>query len=127
MIQYQLRNKYAENAAHTATPAQLLLMLYDGAIRFCKSGIDALRKKNNEQAHHAFCKVQDIVVEFMTTLDKKAPVSESLLLMYEYMHHRLVEANVKKDVAAAEEVLGYLVELKETWAQAAKSAVAGAK
>jgi flagellar secretion chaperone FliS len=124
------QNKYLETSIQSATPAQLLIMLYDGAIRFCRMGIDSTKKGNIEDAHKYYCKTQDIVQEFIITLDRKADVAEGLLQLYEYFNFRLVEANTKKDIAPAEEVLKHLQELKEIWIQAAKSvqtAVAGVK
>jgi len=115
------QNKYLEASIHTATPAQLLLMLYDGAIRFCKLGIESTQKGKFEDANRNFCKVQDIVKEFMITLEPNAAISEGLLQLYEYFLFRLVEANTKKDIVPAEEVLGHLIELKSVWFQAART------
>ncbi|WP_141336203.1 MULTISPECIES: flagellar export chaperone FliS [unclassified Paenibacillus] len=120
MLQTQ-RNKYLETTVQTATPAQLLLMLCDGAIRFCKQGIDAIAQKDYELANYALGKVQDIINEFIITLDRNSSISESLLRLYEYFNHLLIQANIKKDQLPAEEVLSYLVDLKETWAQVAKA------
>lgn len=113
------RNKYLENAVQTAAPQQLVIMLCDGAIRFLKQGIEAIRQKKMQDAHNHLIRVQDIILEFAITLDKTAPVSEGLLKLYDYFMYRLMEANAKKDIVPAEEVLGYLIELKETWVQAA--------
>jgi flagellar secretion chaperone FliS len=129
MLQAQ-RNKYLETTIQTATPAQLLVMLYDGAIRFCKLGVEAIKQSQYEVANVQLLKAQDIISEFMITLDREAPVSEGLYKLYEYFIYRLREANMQKSTAPVEEVMGYLMELKETWIQAAKAstaATAGAK
>lgn len=118
MMQAQ-RNKYMETTIQTASPAQLLIMLCDGAIRFCKAGIEAIKQKNYEDANTNLIRVQDIILEFAITLDKSSTVAEGLIKLYDYFVHRLIEANTKKEAAPAEEVLGYLLELKETWVQAA--------
>lgn len=125
MLQPQ-QNKYLEMTVRTATPSQLLIMLYDGAIRFCRMGIEAIKQNRFEDASNHLYRVQDIVKEFIITLDQNSPVAENLLSLYEYFIHQLVQANTKKDIQPAEEVLGYLMELKETWIQAAKSAAAAA-
>lgn len=117
-------NRYLETSIQTASPAQLLLMLYDGAIRFCRAGIDGLKQKRYEEANKNLIKVQNIVKEFMVTLDQSAPIAKTLMPLYEYFNFRLIEANLNKDVAPAEEVLGYLIELRETWYQASKQASA---
>ncbi|MFC4102028.1 flagellar export chaperone FliS [Paenibacillus xanthanilyticus] len=122
MMQYLQRNKYLETTVQTATPAQLLLMLFDGAIRFCRGAIDALRAKRNEEANELLIKTQNIISEFIITVDRNSPLAQSLLSLYEYYNHLLVQANIKKDVEPAEEVLGYLVEMKATWIEAAKAA-----
>lgn len=121
MIQSQ-RNKYFESTVQTATPAQLLIMLCDGAIRFSRLSIEAIKQKNHQDANQHLVRVQDIISEFIITLDHTSPLSQNLLRLYEYFRTRLIEANTKKDEGPVEEVLGYLIELKETWIQAAKLA-----
>lgn len=125
MIQTPL-NKYLETTVKTATPAQLLIMLVDGAIRFTRLGIEALKQNKVEDAHKSFRRAQDIVDEFVVTIDRNSPLAENLLKLYEYFNFRLTEANIKKDAAPAEEVIGYLLELKDTWIQAAKLNGSGA-
>ncbi|MCD1260825.1 flagellar export chaperone FliS [Paenibacillus athensensis] len=125
MLQPQ-RNKYLESTVQTATPAQLLIMLCDGGIRFCRLAIEALKNNNFQEANTNLVKVQDIVSEFSITLDRSSPVASGLLSLYDYFNRRLMEANIQKAVEPAEEVLGYLVELKETWVQAAKQVNAAA-
>ncbi|RAV03100.1 flagellar export chaperone FliS [Paenibacillus sp. YN15] len=118
------RNKYLETSVQTATPAQLLIMLCDGAVRFCRAGIEGIRNQDYEEANKNLVKVQNIISEFAITLDRSSPIAENLLRLYEYYNYRLIEANTKKSTEPAEEILGYLLELKETWMQAAKLAAA---
>ncbi len=118
--QQQQRNKYLQTSVQTATPAQLLIMLYDGAIRFCKGGIEAIKTQNAEEANRCICRAEDIIMEFVVTLDKSSPVAEGLVKMYDYMYFKLIEANTNKTIEPLEEVIGYLVELKETWVQVSK-------
>lgn len=119
-MQLQQRNKYLQNTVQTATPGQLLIMLYDGAIRFCRQGIEAIKEQRYSDANTSLLKVQDIISEFIITIDRSNPISENLLKLYEYFNTRLIEANMKKDIEPAEEVLAHLVDLKETWIQVAK-------
>ncbi|OBZ09935.1 MULTISPECIES: flagellar export chaperone FliS [Bacillales] len=119
-MQLQQRNKYIQNTIQTATPGQLLIMLYDGAIRFCRQGIEAIKEQRYSDANTSLIKVQDIISEFTITIDRSNPISENLLKLYDYFNMRLIEANVKKNTEPAEEVLAHLIELKETWMQAAK-------
>lgn len=116
----QHRNKYLETTIQTASPAQLLIMLYDGAIRFCRAGIEAIKSNHIAEANTNLLKTQEIINEFIITLDQSSPLAENLLKLYEYYKYLLTEANLKKDVKPAEEVLGYLIEMKETWVLAAK-------
>ncbi|MNI03248.1 Flagellar protein FliS [compost metagenome] len=99
-------------------------MLYDGAIRFVRSGIGGLQKRDIELANLNLGKAQSIVNELLLTLDRSYEVSEGLASLYDYINHLLIEANIKKTSAPAEEALGYLTDLRETFAQAAKMSVA---
>lgn len=119
-MQLQQRNKYLETTVQTANPAQLLVMLYDGAIRFCRQGIEAIKENKYSDANTNLLKAQKIINEFMITIDRSSSVADGLLRLYEYFNMRLVEANTQKNTEPAEEVLGHLIELKETWFQAAK-------
>jgi len=121
-MMYQHQNRYLETAVQTATPSQLLIMLYDGAIRFTKHGIEAIIRGQFDEANQFLCRAQDVIHELMMTLDDKASISESLKQLYDYFIRRLIDANLKKDIVPAEEVLTFLGELKETWIQAAKLA-----
>lgn len=119
--------KYIKQSIQTIPPSQLLIMLYDGAIRFTKTAIQAIEKKDMLEAHKNIVKTQDIVQEFIITLDHNAPVAEGLLKLYDYFNYLLIRANIKKDVKLLQEVLGYLVELRETWVQAARLALQTSK
>lgn len=117
-------DKYRQSSVQTSTPAQLLLMMYDGAIRFVRGGLDGLKERDFEKANTFLNKTQTIVSELIVTLDHSFEVSKGLATLYEYINYLLIQANIKKDTAPAEEALGYLIELRETWAQAAKTALA---
>lgn len=114
-------DKYRQSSVQTSTPAQLLLMLFDGAIRFVNAGLDGLRQKDIQKSNLNFGKAQSIMSELMSTLDPSYEVSKSLFALYEYTHHLLIEANIKKQVEPAEVALGFITDLRDTWAQAAKS------
>lgn len=121
MIQSPLQ-KYQQSSVQTASPAQLVVMLYDGAIRFIKQGIDGIETKNIEKTNTNFIKAQKIVNELISSLNFNYPIANNLLRIYEYMSQQLIDANLKKNKAPAEDVLDHLVELKEAWYQVAKSA-----
>ncbi|NDI36512.1 flagellar export chaperone FliS [Chengkuizengella sediminis] len=115
------QNKYLQTSIQTASPAKLLIMLYDGAIKFSKLAIAAIEDKNYEAANTNIGKVQNIINEFMVTLDHKADIAKDLMKLYEYIMHRTSEANIKKDTQVMEEVIDLLQQLKETWVEASKS------
>ncbi|PWW37453.1 MULTISPECIES: flagellar export chaperone FliS [Paenibacillus] len=114
--------KYRQSSVQTSNPAQLVIMLYDGAIRFVKAATDGLVQKDNEKANLSFGKAQTIISELMSTLDRSYEISKNLYSLYEYTNYLLVEANVHKDILKAEEAKGYLIELRETWIQASRIA-----
>lgn len=115
-------DKYRQSSVQTSNPAQLVIMLYDGAIRFVKTAIDGLAQKDNEKISLNLGKAQTIISELMSTLDRSYDISKNLHSLYEYTNYLLVEANIRKDVAKAEEAIGYLTDLRETWLQASKIA-----
>lgn len=90
-------NNYARERIMNASPAQLTLMLYDGAIKFCNIAIMAVEKKDIQKAHNNIIKVENIISEFRATLNFKYPVAQEFENVYKYLAERLVEANIKKD------------------------------
>ncbi|MFC3747569.1 flagellar export chaperone FliS [Paenibacillus sp. GCM10012306] len=114
--------KYRQSSVQTSTPAQLVIMLYDGAIRFVRAAMDGLSKQDYEKTSLNLGKAQTIVSELMSTLDQSYEVSKSLYSLYEYTNYLLVQANISKSSEKAEEAVGYLTDLRETWLQASKIA-----
>ena len=112
--------QYQQNSVNTASPQELTLMLYNGLVRFLKLAHEGVEEKNIEKANKYIIKSQNIIMEFMCTLDMQYEVSNGLYSLYDYMHTRLIEGNVKKDKAIVEEVIGYAEELRDTWMQAIK-------
>lgn len=106
---------YANTKIQTATPAQLTLMLYDGAIKFCNLAIAAVEDKEIEKANTNIKKVEAIIAEFRATLNFKYPVAKDFDNVYEYLAGRLLEANLKKDKEILEEVLTHLRSMRDTW------------
>ena len=106
---------YANNKVMTASPAELTLMLYDGAIKFCNIAIVAIEKKEIEKAHNNIKKTQDIIIEFQATLNHDYAVAEDFDREYDYLLKRLIQANLKKDKLILEEVLYHLRTMRDTW------------
>jgi len=90
-------------------------MLYDGAIRFVKLGIAGIEERDINKANSSLIRAQRIVNELMASLNTSVPIAATLMGIYDYINRRLIEANIKKSKAPAEEVLEYLVELREAW------------
>ena len=116
--------QYANTKATTAKPAELTLMLYDGAIKFCNVAENALDgpEKDNAKAHENIMKVQKIIAYLQATLDMKYEVAKDFDRMYTYIDSRLVEANVQKDIEILREVNGHLHAIRETWIEVMKRA-----
>lgn len=113
---------YANNKIMTATPAELTLMLYEGAIKFCNIAMDAIEKKDISKAHNNIVKVENIIEEFRASLDHKYPVAEDFENVYAYLSKRLVEANIQKDREILEEVLEHLRTMRDTWKEVMRQA-----
>ena len=107
--------KYNNSKVLTASPAELTLMLYDGAIKFCNIAIMGVEQNDIEKAHVNIRKVERIIEEFRSTLDRKYAVAEDFDRVYVYLLQRLLEANVKKDKAILEEVNMHLRSMRDNW------------
>lgn len=123
---YSPYQKYQQAQAQTASKPKLLIMLYDGAIRFTKAGIEGIESRHYDVANNNLCKAQAIIHELISSLNFDYEISKELLRLYEYFLHCLIQSNIQKNSSLAHEVLGYLIELRETWIEASRmSGVAG--
>ena len=113
---------YANNKVMTASPAELTLMLYEGAIKFANIAIEAIEAKDVQKAHDNIMKVERIIEEFQSTLNHKYQVAKDFNEVYNYLMVRLQEANMKKDKEIMEEVLKHLRTMRDTWKQVMKLA-----
>ncbi len=116
--QAQAYDHYKKASVETVSSEKLLIMLFDGAIRFLGNAEIAIDEKNIEHAHNQIVKTEDIIVELMSTLDMQYEISSSLYTLYEYMYRRLIEANIGKDRAIVGEVKSFLAQMRDTWAEA---------
>ena len=113
--------QYRATKVETAGSVDLVVMLYQGAVRFVRLGIDALDRSDLNTAHTNFVRAQDIIVELLGSLNREAggQIATQLAGVYDYCFRRLIQANVKKDVAPAQEVLGIFRDLGKAWQQIA--------
>ena len=107
--------EYSDNKLMTASPAEITLMLYEGAIKFCNIAIVSIEHGEIEKAHLNIKKTQRIIEEFRNTLDHKYAVAKDFDRIYVYLLQRLFEANMKKDPAILEEVNTHLRSVRDTW------------
>ena len=112
--------QYNNSKILTASPAELTLMLYDGAIKFGNIAVMAMNANDIPKAHTNIVKVQRIIEEFRNTLDMKYPVAQDFDNVYVYLLQRLLECNVKKDPEIMEEVIKHLRSMRETWVEVMK-------
>lgn len=113
---------YKDNKILTASPAELTLMLYEGAIKFCNIANMALEKNEYDKANINIIKAEKIINEFRATLNHKYPVAEHFEVVYDYIYRRLIEANVRKDKEILSEATGYIREMRDTWKEVMKMA-----
>jgi len=114
---YNAALAYQNSKIQTASKADLTLMLYEGAIKFCNLGMVAIEKKDYAKANTNIQKAQNVINELMVTLDHKYPVAEDYEKLYRYIKALLVEANIKKDPETLEKALNEIRDLRDIWKQ----------
>ena len=113
---------YQGAAINTATPAELTLMLYNGAIKFCNQAAVGREENNIEKANNNLIKAQNIIWELQGTLDFKYEVAKDFDLIYKRISRNLLVANVKKDIDKLNEALEDIRGIRDVWAQVMKVA-----
>ena len=110
-------NSYLRDAILTATPEQLQLMLYDGAIRFASQGRDALVVKDFETSYERLSRAQAIIIEMENGLrpEVNPEICERMAAIYRFLYRKLVDASVKQDPSAIADALKVLHLERETW------------
>lgn len=107
--------QYQNNRVMTASPAELTLMLYEGAVKFGNIAESAMEQKDIVKAHTNITKVEKIVDYLRQTLDMKYAVAQDFENIYAYLSKRLVEANLKKDKEIMAEVNMHLRSVRDNW------------
>lgn len=108
--------KYQQNQVGTASPGSLLIMLFNGALRFVALAREGTAERDIQKANNYIVRVQDIVFELIASLDlEQGELAENLYLLYDYLNSRLIEANIKKDEKILLEVEDLLREMRDTW------------
>lgn len=117
----QPHQAYRQNSVNTASPGELTLLLYNGCLKFIKLGKNAIEDQNVEQRNVNLIKAQNIVQELMVTLNMDIEISHKLMQMYDYIHRRLVEANLKNDPQILDEVEEFVMEFRDMWKEVIQS------
>jgi len=107
--------QYNNSRIMTAKPAELTLMLYEGAIKFCNIALAAIDKNDIQSAHINIVKVQKIIDYLRQTLDMRYPVAQDFENIYSYLSQRLIEANLEKDPEILNEVNVHLHSVRDNW------------
>ncbi len=113
-------SQYVDNQVNTATPGRLIVLAYDGAIRFANAGMEAMKARGLYEQSTSIAKAQAIIGELMCSLDDKAApdLAASLKSLYAYMLDLLTEANIHDNADALREVIGLLTDMRAAWAEA---------
>jgi flagellar protein FliS len=114
---------YKKTSVETASREQILLMLYQAAIKNCKKAMDAIEQKDLSKKGESIGKLQDIIIELMNSLDFKVggEVAKELSALYDYMLYSSTQANINIDKKPLEGVLGVLNTLYSGWVEAVKT------
>lgn len=115
-------NEYLRNQVLTASPEQLHMMLYDGAIRYARQGGEAIERGDIEASYNLLTRAQRIVLEMLSGLrpDVNPQLSAKMASLYNFVYRKLVEASVNRDQGALADALKILEYQRETWAMLMK-------
>lgn len=105
--------QYKRTQINTASPGKLLLMLYQGSLKFAKLAVQNIEANNIEESHKNIVKVQNIVLELKSTLDKErgGQLADQLDRLYDFIYQELLQANLKKDTKHLENIIPLLEDL----------------
>ena len=119
-------NPYKQASVNTAPPSRLVIMLFDGLLRFMSEADLALQERENEKAHRALIRAQDIILELRSTLNREiAPeLCDSLHNLYTFFYEKLIEANRTKSGKPLAEITGMVRELRNSFQQAEQQLLA---
>ena len=119
-MQKSKTREYLKTQIKTASKEQLLVMLYDGAIRFCEQAKMSFEEKDLESFGNYLVRVQKIIMELMTALspDVDPEFASKMMGLYQYVNTRLIEANIEQDLNKIDECLSIVRPLRDAWSDA---------
>jgi len=120
-------NAYLRTQVMTASPAELRLMLIDGAIRFARQGRDGMAARDHEKAFEGLSQAKAIILELINCLRPEVDpeLCQRLSALYTYMYRQLIEANLEKNPEMIDEVISLLEYDRETWSMLMKQLAEG--
>jgi flagellar protein FliS len=112
-------NQYKQTQITTANQGKLIVMLYDGAIKFLNIALDNLNPKTYDVVNNNIIKAQDIITELLLSLNMEegGEISQNLFNLYMYFKRQLLDANIKKDGEILDQIIKMLKELRDAWDQ----------
>ena len=123
MQYYKIAKSYKAQSVQTASPGKLVLMLFDGYLRFTTAAVNSFEEtdltKKNEGINNNLIKAQNIVTELQSSLDMSVPgeLPGTLYRLYDYVLHQLQQANLQKKPEPIAEADKVIAELREAWAE----------
>ena len=119
------RSAYLDASIATASPARLLVMLCERLVLDCRRALEAQQAGDHQEAHTQLVHAQDIVMELRSSLKTELwEGGPGLASLYDYLHTRLIRANVGRDASITEHCLGLVTDLCATWREAAVQSLA---
>jgi len=116
----QLQVSYQENLVFTASREELILMLYDGALRFIRRGLNALEENNEGNMHYNLLRAQKIIHYLNMSLDMKKgqEIAQNLARLYDFINRRISESQRDKNADYAKEAMDIIQTLRQAWYEA---------
>src|SRR5262249_16922624 len=120
----QALQQYQRAQIETASPTRLVILLYEGAIRFCSLALDAMQQRNLEAQNANLLKTQRILSELVSSLNRESggEIAANLSRLYLFMLEQLVQANLYDRAAPVERVMMMLRELRDSWLEVDRQA-----
>ncbi len=117
LVQKNPYDQYKRTEISTANQGKLIVMLYDGAIKFLNIAIENMNPRTYDVVNNNILKAQDILAELIVSLNMEegGEIARNLLSLYVYFKKRLLEANIQKDAAIVTEVASHLKGLRDSW------------
>lgn len=112
--------KYQKQSVYTLTPGELIILLFDEAIKDIKKSILYVRAGKTCDSHNSIIKAQNIFLHLIDSLDMRYPISNQILPLYDFVYNMLIKANIEKSCDKLQDCLGLATDLKNTWQEAEK-------